>query len=400
MKKIILLIFLMFIFVGITNAQFKIGSVKLADSSGTLVIQAPISTWSDGWIKLAMLPATLAGNGLGYNTTDGLTINVGSGLVIEHDTLIYNGSEIVTVDDSTIYYGVDGKLRVRYNDAYGITQGIDGIRLNVGTNSGLTFSSNELTLSVDSGLVLDGGSIKINTDNNVLGFTSGGLLQINANSITESEISEDLNLDSIKIGGMTMKLDDGKLTIDSININGLIKFQKRGDGLSFLVSGNENAYFKSSSLTTGMFLGVESEESLYIISGSQANWTDSMIASFSWDAINMNRRLTTAQSDTDDIGLDSVITISNGNFIIVTNTATQELNYITTTGWTPGSIVIIRSGSDAFTINHGKSDAPANTLPIYTRDGNRIDFEAEGQTVMLVYDGVGWREVSRGVASP
>lgn len=402
-KKILLLLSILLIFFIVdSNAQFKIGNISLKDSNRVLVINAPASFWATNWIKLADLPNTIAGKGLVWDNSTGLDIVTGTGLKIENDTLKTDLTTILTTNDTTIYINSSGQVSLRVAPNYGLTKDMTGLAIDLSTNSGLTFSGNSLTTSLDSGITVSGNKLKIKTDASVVGFDGSGNLKILPNSITETEVSKDINLDSIKIGGMTMKLDDGKLTIDSTNINGLINFQKRGDGLSFLISETENAYFKSNGLVTGMFLGFAHDEALYIIEGSQDSYGDSSVFIFGRTTTNVSNidltingaRLLTAKSDTAFVTTDSVITVSNGNFAVVSDSATiGKLYYMTTTGWTAGSMLTLYF-TGTIVVGHAKPDAPANTVPFYLKLTEEFTI-TDADILTVIYDGTYWREISR-----
>lgn len=404
MKKIFVLMLMLFSFLIFenSNAQFKIGNISLKDSNRVLVVTAPASFWGTNWLTLASLPTTIAGDGLSWDNSTGISILVGDGLKIENDTLKTDLTTILTTNDTTIYINSSGQVSLRVAPNYGLTKDLTGLAIDLSTNSGLTFSGNSLTTNLDSGIEVSGNKLKIKTDASVVGFDGSGNLKILPNSISETEVSKDLNLDSIKIGGMTMKLDDGKLTIDSTNINGLINFQKRGDGLSFLISETENAYFKSNGLVTGMFLGFAHDEALYIIEGSQDSYVDSSVFIFGRTTTNVSNidltingaRLLTAKSDTAFVTTDSVITVSNGNFAVVSDSASiGRLYYMTTTGWTAGSMLTLYF-TGAVAIGHAKPDAPANTVPFYLNGAS--DFTtADTDILTVIYDGTYWREISR-----
>lgn len=411
MKKIFVLMLMLFSFLIFenSNAQFKIGNISLKDSNRVLVINAPASFWATNWIKLADLPSTIAGKGLIWDNASGLDILTGNGLKIENDTLKTDLSTILTTNDTTIYINSNGQVSLRVAPNYGLTKDMTGLAIDLSTNSGLTFSGNKLTTNLDSGITVSGNKLKIKTDASVVGFDGSGNLKILPNSITETQISKDINLDSIKIGGLTMKFEGDKINVgDSITVGKMVIGAFGGD---YIRNGTLWSYWDESNmaLTINGDINIDNsvggpyEFKINAISINDKGTLSNVVykndtTNFTED-ISFKSRLLTAKSDTVDIGIDSAITVSNGNFVVVTNSKGVDLNYITKTGWTVGSTIIIHA-STAFTMNSGKADAPTNTLPIYTRDGNRIDFGAEGETVLLVYNGTGWREVSRALATP
>lgn len=88
MKKIILMILLLITISNVSYSQLTIGPrIKLRDSSGVLVISAPIKLWSNGWIKSKDIDSSLAGSGISYGSISGLNVNVGNGIYVENDTL-------------------------------------------------------------------------------------------------------------------------------------------------------------------------------------------------------------------------------------------------------------------------------------------------------------------------
>lgn len=88
--KTLFLTLIFLIISNITYSQFRIGTVRMADSTGTLTVSAPIKSWQSHWVKMKDLDSTIAGPGLKY-TGSGLTLKIGPGLYISNDTLFVEG---------------------------------------------------------------------------------------------------------------------------------------------------------------------------------------------------------------------------------------------------------------------------------------------------------------------
>jgi len=100
--RIFIILFLLFIISNYGISQFKIGTIRLRDSSGVLVIQNKISVWDTEWINMYSLDSAIAGDGLGFSLSNGLSVNIGEGLTITDDTLraeVFVGTfdDIVTI---------------------------------------------------------------------------------------------------------------------------------------------------------------------------------------------------------------------------------------------------------------------------------------------------------------
>lgn len=108
MKKIFLIITFLFI-ANICNSQFYIGTIKLKDSSGVLVVNGAIKTneanaTKQAWVKPSNLSSSVAGLGLSLSTTSGLIVNVGDGLQIVNDTLQTDNSQLFNLDTTKLGY--------------------------------------------------------------------------------------------------------------------------------------------------------------------------------------------------------------------------------------------------------------------------------------------------------
>jgi len=112
------------------------------------------------------------------------------------------------------------------------------------------------------------------------------------------------------------------------------------------------------------------------------------------DDLTISKRLLTAKSDTAFITTDSVITVSNGNFAVVSDSATiGRLYYMTTTGWTVGSMLTLYF-TGAVAVGHAEEYAPANTIPFYLKLAEDFTI-ADTDILTVIYDGTYWREISR-----
>lgn len=92
-----------------------------------------------------------------------------------------------------------------------------------------------------------------------------------------------------------------------------------------------------------------------------------------------------------DVASAGTLTLgTDGNRFDVTGTTT--INYITTTGWTAGSVVILRF-TGILTFTHNAGTVPANTAALdLTASGNIAT--AAGTRIILCYNGSKWEQVA------
>lgn len=365
MKKIFITILLIFAFVISLNAQLKVGTISLKDSSGVLVINSSIKTnTATQWLLKSMMDTTIAGNGLKWN--NGLDIVVGYGLSIVNDTLIYSGDATV-VDDSTIKY-VDGKLRVNIQTGYGLMKDENGLKLNLSTNSGLEF---------------DLGVLKVKTDENSLTFDSSGNIIINPNA----------NLNSLRIGNKLLYSVDGKLGVeDSLNVKKLIIDGGNDEDAELCFRFNENAsligYISVDDINYITFYRQHLSVLNHIVFNQWVRFADSVTMDY---GIQLGGRLKSIQGS--DIETDTTITLGNGNFFILTSSSGATCKGIDITNWQAGSQVTLYC-SDGGIVFDNNETCYETVKPFLLKGG--IDFEPSQYSVItLIYDGTYWREISR-----
>lgn len=93
-----------------------------------------------------------------------------------------------------------------------------------------------------------------------------------------------------------------------------------------------------------------------------------------------------------DITSDDTITLTRGNLFSIKET--NDINYITTTNWKPGSIICLKFLDGNITLTHNASNVPANTAAMFLNTGNNGSFP-QGSVLTLIYDGTYWREIAR-----
>lgn len=98
-----------------------------------------------------------------------------------------------------------------------------------------------------------------------------------------------------------------------------------------------------------------------------------------------------------DIVSAGTITLTQGNLVVITGTTT--INYITTTGWKPGSMICLEFIAGPITLNHNTSSVPANTAALFLNSNSNFSFKA-GSVLTVIYDGTYWREIARMESSP
>ncbi len=104
--------------------------------------------------------------------------------------------------------------------------------------------------------------------------------------------------------------------------------------------------------------------------------------------VEVYERLLTNQGS--DVASASDITLGAGNYFDITGTT--QIDTIASTGWTIGSFVVLQFDASV-TVKHNTAGTGASL-----QLAGSGDFSATaGDTLMLVYDGTDWREVSRTV---
>lgn len=377
-KKLLILMLLLPV---VAFSQFKIGSVSLKDSSGVLVFSSPLKTnTTDQWISRTWLPSLVVStnSGLKWDATTGLTLKLGSGLILQNDTLKYNGSSIVAVDDSTIQY-VGQKLKVKYSE--GLTSDIYGVKLNLSTNSGLTYDGlGKLIINSDSGVSITGNKLKVKLDATNLEFDGLGSLKIKDNSITEDQISPNIDLPSLTIDGVSLNASDGKIASDS-TVSELIYATK----ILFPETANSSTY------------------DLEIVTDVNGNPTFSTSVGdyfifrkpIQIDTGNLtlsNGRLLEAKGTYIDSSVTlRAIILGAGNYFVI-ESPTDSLSYISVTGWQAGAKVTLQFVDDCY-IESGAGTSPPYG-GFYLKSGN--DWAPSNEDLLvLIFDGKVWRELSR-----
>ena len=406
MKKIINLLVMLLLFSVVATGQTKIGTVTLKDSSGVLVISAPLNLKTlNPWIKNQWMNPVKSGSGLLWDSVNGVSLKLGTGLTVSNDTLKYNGTTVVTADDTTLYYQ-GGRLKVRLNN--GITKDLNGL------------------------------SLKLDATN--LQFDGSGYLQVKTNSITESQISKDLNLDSVKIAGMSFRENsngilgfsdslfaprivaynyvvDGITPVDDATINFKVPSSSEIASLSvndvgtFYIQVNPSTLIPMSAnlplftdfydsarvrgkITVLSQLGKEST----FYSGIELRFTDistydslaynfdNVYGTFFRDLRLQNARLQGYQGT--DVASANNLTLGKGNYFEVTGTT--DITTISAADWQAGSIITLYM-TDVLRLKHNVAGGGAS---LFMKSG--ADFQTSaGDIVSFVYDGTYWREISR-----
>lgn len=97
-----------------------------------------------------------------------------------------------------------------------------------------------------------------------------------------------------------------------------------------------------------------------------------------------------------DIASASTITLpDDGNFFDITGTT--AIKYITTTGITVGTRIILQSDGSVV-VHDDEGSIPANTGEILLAAGGDYSMTA-GDLLELIYDGTAWKEVGRTVVT-
>lgn len=364
-------------------SQFKIGSVSLKDSSGVLVFSSPLKTnTTDQWISRTWLPSLVVStnSGLKWDATTGLTLKLGSGLILQNDTLKYNGSSIVAVDDSTIQY-VGQKLKVKYSE--GLTSDIYGVKLNLSTNSGLTYDGlGKLIINSDSGVSITGNKLKVKLDATNLEFDGIGNLKIKANSITETQISKDINLDSLKIGNMVLKVEgEGKLAFsDSLGVVSLFAKSIYLSGLNQIIKGdfNEIEYNKLTPYPMRFYNNN--------IKTMQLDAQDGIVF---YNTVRMDTARFQGWKGA-DVASDNPLVLGAGNYFEVTGT--NAINNIDGLGWQSGSIITLKF-SGAVNLGHMAGTSGTNYEMFLFNSENFTT--SVGDILTFILDVDIWREISR-----
>jgi len=92
-----------------------------------------------------------------------------------------------------------------------------------------------------------------------------------------------------------------------------------------------------------------------------------------------------------DVASAATITLGNdGNYFSITGTT--NIDYITTTNWTPGSIVILKFNG-SLTLNHESASPAATSAKLTLAAAGNVNV-TDKDMVILCYDGSTWRQVT------
>lgn len=93
-----------------------------------------------------------------------------------------------------------------------------------------------------------------------------------------------------------------------------------------------------------------------------------------------------------DVASAAGMTLGNGNFFVVTGTAT--IRSINSTGWTIGSVAVLKF-SDSLTVSH--DDGAATFAPLILAGAANFSATANDTLTLLLDETVSWIEISRTV---
>lgn len=80
---------MLFIITNISYSQLKVGRYTvISDSAGYTTFNKPIKSWGNNFIGKKDINEDIAGDGLSYDISTGLSLNVGVGLKLSDDTLL------------------------------------------------------------------------------------------------------------------------------------------------------------------------------------------------------------------------------------------------------------------------------------------------------------------------
>jgi len=109
---------------------------------------------------------------------------------------------------------------------------------------------------------------------------------------------------------------------------------------------------------------------------------------FSTAKTTVKNRLCTSRGA--DVASAATLTLGNdGNYFSITGTT--NIDYITTTDWTPGSVVHLKFNG-SLTLNHNTGTVPANTAALTLAAAGNVSVTADDM-ITLVYDGSTWRQL-------
>jgi hypothetical protein len=107
----------------------------------------------------------------------------------------------------------------------------------------------------------------------------------------------------------------------------------------------------------------------------------------SWSTAGGSGRL--FQTMGENIASAGTITLSDANYFIITGTT--QIDYMTTTGWTAGSIVYLQAASTGLVFNHNTGSVPPNTAAFFCVGEASGIYTYAGYVYGFVYDGTYWR---------
>lgn len=176
-------------------------------------------------------------------------------------------------------------------------------------------------------------------------------LTVSASTVTLStttQVTSACGIAGIRVGGFTVNQSGGAVTVD-----------------------NSASLYISSALTAGASVNLTNNYALFVDDGPSR--FDDRILGFKGA----------------DVASASGITLTKGNFFDITGTT--QINTISSTGWTAGSVVVLRFNGNV-TVTHNSGGTNDILL------ASSANFSATaGDTLSLVFDGTDWNECSRTV---
>lgn len=136
--------------------------------------------------------------------------------------------------------------------------------------------------------------------------------------------------------------------------------------------------------------GTSTVAALNLTAGTDADAGTNLALNAKGDSKFQGRILGTKNNDVVAAG---TITVPGGN--AVTLTGNTNIDFITTTGWTSGSILILQFTGTP-TVNNNTGGAPGGTASVLLSGSANFGATAN-DTLILYYDGGNWREISRTV---
>lgn len=373
-----------------SNATLTTGVVDLdINAAADTVVGQDMAFTIQGAYNAFAYKTTLTSGGSGFNPE-------GSGIA----DLIYLAGNAANASGSSLTGVLIGSASTTTHS--GDYVGME-IRFATNNNLGMVALSNTGTTK---GIIV---TINKSVDNS--GAVVGMDLDVlNATGVSNTITGIDLNMDASANSGGTVYgilINDASTNSGRLDA-GIIIRATTGDSITtavdvsdseisnaMAVGGNPILFSKTTPSSVTYKVGLHDGTTKFLISDSAEGGDNNFVTiddNGTSSYITFNGRTQTSKGG--DVASASTLTVGNdGNYFHITGTTT--INYITTTNWQKGSVIILKFNGSV-TVTHNAGSVPASTAAILLSGAANFSATAD-DTLMLVFDGTTWREVARTV---